>query len=75
MTFTLEVGNKEKSQVEFSRSWFTGRMRTLVDGREVAQQSPFSFCTHFSFNRRRRYEFMIGRTEAHKFVKPWRFRI
>jgi hypothetical protein len=68
MKFTLEIGDKEKAKIEFSRNWFTGAMRAFVDGRQVAQQSPFSIFTHFSFRLRRRYEFMVGSTEKHKIV-------
>lgn len=68
MRFTLEVGDKEKSRIEFSRNWFTGAMQTLVDGRKVAQQSLFSPPTHISFRLIRRYEFMVGKTETHKVV-------
>ena len=77
MTFALEVGDKEKSRVEFSRNCFTGAMQTLVDGRKVAWQSPFSIFTHFSFTRRRHYEFVVGKMETHKIVlekeRPWLF--
>ncbi len=68
MQFTLEIGDKEKSRIKFSRSWFTGAMRTLVDGQKVAQQSSLSPFTHFSFKRKRRYEFVVGKTETHKVV-------
>jgi hypothetical protein len=68
MRFTLEVGDKEKSKIEFSRNCFTGSMRAFVDGRQVARQSPFSIFTHFSFRLRRRYEFMVGSAEKHKVV-------
>jgi hypothetical protein len=68
MTFTLEVGDKEKSQLTFSRSSWTGAMRTLVDGRTVARQSPFSPFTHFSLKLKRRFEFVAGKTEKHNVI-------
>ena len=75
MKFTLEVGDKEKSKIEFSRNCWTGTMQTLVDGRRVARQSLFSPFTHFSFAKKRRYEFSVGKTETHKVVlekeRPW----
>ncbi len=75
MKFTLEVGDKEKSTIEFSRNCWTGAMQTLVDGRSVARQNPFSPFTHFSGARKRRYEFSVGKTETHKVVlekeRPW----
>ena len=75
MKFTLEIGDREKSKVEFSRNCFTGAMQTLVDGKRVARQSPFSPFTHFYGGRLRRYEFSVGKAETHKVVlekeRPW----
>lgn len=68
MKFTLEVGDKERSRIEFSRNCFTGAMRTLVDGHKVAQQSSLSPITHFSFKRMQRFEFAVGKGESHKVV-------
>ena len=77
MKFALEIGDKEKSRVEFSRNSFTGAMEATVDGARVAQQSPYSPFTHFSFRTKQRYEFSVGKTEAHKVVlekeRPWLF--
>ncbi len=75
MKFKVEIGDKEKSKIEFSRNNFTGAMVALVDGQRVAQQSPFSLFTHFSFVKKRRYEFSVGKAEMHKVVlekeRPW----
>ena len=68
MKFSLEVGNNEKSRLELSRSWFTGAMQILVDGQQAAQESWLSLSTHFSFTRKRRYEFVIGKLEKHRVV-------
>jgi hypothetical protein len=68
MQFTLEIGDKEKSTIEFSRNWFTGAMTILVDGQRVAHQSPLSPATHFSGTLKRHYEFEAGKTEKHKVV-------
>jgi len=68
MRFTLEVGDREKSKIEFCRNYFTGALRALVDGRRIALQSPFSPFTHFSFTRKRHYEFSVGKTETHEVV-------
>ena len=68
MKFTLEVGNNEKSRIDLSRNWFTGAMQVLVDGEEAARQSWLSPSTHFSFTRKRRYEFEIGKMEKHQVV-------
>jgi hypothetical protein len=66
MRFTLEVGDNEKSRIEFSRNSFTGAMHTLVNGHKVAQQSLLSPGTHFNFDLKRTYEFAVGRLETHK---------
>ena len=77
MRFTIEVGEKEKWKIEFSRNWFTGAMQTLVDGQPVAQQSSLSPSTHFNLSNKRCYEFSVGRAEPHKVVieteRPWMF--
>jgi hypothetical protein len=75
MKFTVEIGDKEKSKIEFSRNCFTGAMLARVDGQRVARQSPLSLFTHFSFTKKRTYEFSVGKTETHKVVlekeRPW----
>jgi hypothetical protein len=68
MKFTLEIGDKEKTKIEFSRNWFTGTMKIFADGKRVAYQSPFDPSTHFKAALKRRYEFEVGRTEKHKVV-------
>jgi hypothetical protein len=68
MEFTLEIGDREKSRMEFSRSWFTGSMQTLVDGKKVAHQSALLPSTHFSFKLKRRYEFVVGKLETHQVI-------
>ena len=68
MKFTIEIGNAEKTRIEFSRSWFTGRMQTLADGQTVAEQSPFSISTHFGLRLKRCYEFDVGKTEPHHVI-------
>jgi hypothetical protein len=66
MNFVLEIGDKEKSKVEFSRKWFTGAMKILVDGLRVAHESPLSPATHFGVKLKRHYEFEVGKAEKHK---------
>lgn len=77
MKFTLEIGDKEKAKLEFSRNAFTGAMETMVNGERVAMQSPWSPFTHFSLRTKRRYEFPVGKTESHRVVlekeRPWLF--
>lgn len=73
MRFAFEVGENEKSQIEFCRNWFTGTMQILVAGRKVTYQGPFSLSTHFDWNLRRCYEFAVGKTEIHEanFHSTW----
>jgi hypothetical protein len=66
MKFTLEVGDKEKSKIEFSRNCWTGVMKAIVDGHKLMLQSPFSPFTYISFTLMRRYTFPVGRTEKHE---------
>ena len=68
MRFALEVGDNEKSKIEFSRNWFTGAMQILVDGEQVAQQSWLAPFTHFGFTRKRRQQFVVGKDEKHQVV-------
>lgn len=68
MKFTLEVGNQEQARIEFSRNCFTGAMQILVDGEEVARESWLALPTHFSLTRKRRYEFVVGKSEKHQVV-------
>jgi hypothetical protein len=65
MKFTLEVGQRIKSKIDFSRDWFTGAMQVFVDGQKLVLQSPYSPSTHFSFTLTRRYEFSVGEAEPH----------
>jgi hypothetical protein len=67
MRFTFEIGDKEKSKIEFSQNWLTGSPRVIVEGRQVAPQGPSIF-KRFSFRLPRRYEFMVGSAEKHKVV-------
>jgi hypothetical protein len=66
MKFTLEVGDKEKSKIEFSRNCWTGVMKAIVDGRKLMLQSPFSLFTYISFTSRRSYKFSVGNAEKHE---------
>jgi hypothetical protein len=66
--FTLEVGEDEKSRIEFSRNSFTGAMQTLVNGERVAEESWLEPSTHIGFTRKRRHEFVVGKDEKHQVV-------
>jgi hypothetical protein len=68
MKFTLEVGDTEKSRIEFYRNCITGAMQILVNGEQVAEQSWLSPSTHFSFTLKRRNAFEVGKVEKHQVV-------
>jgi len=68
MKFTVEVGQAEKTRIEFSRNWFTGAMKTLANGAQVADRSPYLPSTHFSMRTKRRYAFIVGQIEKHDVV-------
>jgi hypothetical protein len=68
MRFTFDVGDSEKSTIELSRSWFTGEMEILVNGGRVAHQSWLLPSTQFSFTRKHRHEFVVGKVETHQVV-------
>jgi hypothetical protein len=68
MRFVVEVGNAEKTKIEFSRNWYTGTMSTIANGVQVAQQDALDPSTHFSFKTLRRYVFTVGELEKHHVV-------
>ena len=66
MKISVEVGEEERSKLEFCRNWFTGAVQILIDGQTVATKSPASVFTHFSLpNAVHRWEFTVGTREKH----------
>jgi hypothetical protein len=68
MTFTLEVGEKEKHRIDYYRNWFWGTERLTANGQVVASRSVASPSNYVSFPLCRRYEFTVGETEKHTVV-------
>ncbi len=68
MKFTLEVGEKEKHQIDYYRNWFFGAERLRADGQLVASRSVVSPSNYVSFPLCRRYEFTVGEVEKHTVV-------
>lgn len=68
MNFTLEVGEKEKHQIDYYRNWFWGTERLRADGQIVASRSVISPSNYISFPLCRRYEFTVGEAEKHSVV-------
>jgi hypothetical protein len=68
MKFTLEVGEKEKHQIDYYRNWFFGTERLRADGKLIASRSVLSPSNYVSFPLCRRYEFTIGDAERHRVV-------
>lgn len=69
MKFTLEVGDNERSRIDFSRNAWTGRLCILADGCVVAQRSPYLLSTHFSFANLWQFEFSIGCARHHVIIE------
>src|SRR5438105_3543254 len=63
MRFEIDLGQHEKSHIEFYRNPLTGRMQVTVNDRPVAKKSPWNFFTHFNFEWVKRYEFAAGEKE------------
>lgn len=68
MKFTLEIGEKEKHQIDYYRNWFWGTERLRADGKLVASRSVVSPSNYVSFPLCRRYEFSVGEVEKHTVV-------
>ena len=68
MNIKLQVGDKERSRIDFTRNPLSGGLQILVDGRLVVECAAYSLAAGFSFGRVRRYEFAVGRAEKHQVV-------
>jgi hypothetical protein len=65
---SFEVGEAEKSRLEFNRDWFTGRTVMTVNGNPIELASPWDLSTHFSAQLTQRYQFTVGDKERHEVV-------
>jgi hypothetical protein len=62
MKFNFDVGDRERHHIDVSDSWFSGRMRLMVDGAVVLTSLRL-----FAFSEPiRRYEIIVGSEEQHK---------
>jgi len=68
MRFILEVGNQEKTRIEFYRNWWWGTTRITSNGRIVTTTPPCSLLTHFNLGLVKHYEFVVGEQEKHRVV-------
>ena len=68
MKIKLEVGEKEKSRIDFTRNPLSGALQILADGRLVVERAAYTLAAGFNFERVRRYEFAVGRAEKHQVV-------
>lgn len=64
MKFDFTVGDTEKTNVEFSRGWFWGKITIKANGKTVYSNNVFSPATHFSLTLCRQYEFTVGDREV-----------
>lgn len=68
MEFTVDIGQQERTRLQYSRSWFSGEERIVANGNLIASRSMFAPSTHFSFRRIRRREFTVGLSEPHEVI-------
>ena len=68
MKFTLEIGEKEKHQINYYRNWFFGTERLRLDGQLLDSRSVISPSNYVSFPLCRRREFVVGTIEKHSVV-------
>ncbi|MFU8771133.1 MAG: hypothetical protein ACNA8H_01800 [Anaerolineales bacterium] len=66
MKFSFDVGNKEKSQIDFYRNWFTGRVDFAVNGEKCTLVDPMDIRTHFSIKKTEGFRFTVGDQEQHE---------
>ncbi len=66
MRFSFEVGETEKSRIEFSRNWITGQIVVTVNGETVTLASPWDISTHISLQLTEEYRFIVGYREQHE---------
>lgn len=66
MRFAFEIGDAEKTQVEFYRNPWTGRAWIAADGERVDVADPAHPSTHFNFRWVKRYPFDVGQVEQHE---------
>src|SRR5690348_11165090 len=65
MKFSIEIGDKERHRVDYSRNWFTGNERLSVDGEVIASRSILSLSNYVSLPLARRHDFTVGNSEQH----------
>jgi hypothetical protein len=68
MKISLEVGEKERHRIEYSRNQLWGTERLLADGKLIARRTVVSLSNYWSFPLCRRYEFTVGNSEPHTVV-------
>ena len=66
MRFAFELGDTERTRVEFSRNPWIGTTRITADGQQVAFVDPTRLSTHFDFQWVKRYTFVVGQVERHE---------
>ncbi len=68
MQFALEIGNQEKTRIEFYRNPWGGTMRITANGQTVTAKSSRDLSIHFNFEYVKRYEVTVGKQEKHQFA-------
>ena len=66
MRFAFDVGDAEKSRIEFCRDPVFGRMTITANGQLVGSKDPAQLSTHFDFEWLKRYTFVVEEKEQHE---------
>jgi hypothetical protein len=65
MRFSFDVGNGNKSHIDFYRGPIFGAVTITANGKLVAFKDPDKLSTHLSFELVKRFEFTVGDRERH----------
>lgn len=68
MKFSIDVGDKEKTRIDFVRGFCLGKMEIRANGELVGSNDLTDLSTHFNFQFVRRYPFEVGDKERHRLV-------
>ena len=63
MEIKLCLGENEKTDLVIKRNWITGGFYYLENGKKNVIKSSLNPSTHFNFQRKKTYEFVVGDRE------------
>ncbi|WP_339734664.1 hypothetical protein [uncultured Gimesia sp.] len=59
MQFSIDIGDEQKSAIEFKRNWFSGRTTVIIEGKEQTLKDPYAISTHVDLEFTKRWEFLV----------------